>query len=107
MTKTLVGGADLQPPTLPDGMNLAVYEFIHFLTAAKYQLPTEIIWKAYRLESAWRAQNARAILKSEFNRRKYEGYIGPDGRLTPEAQMPRVSERTFAQWCDWARELPR
>ncbi len=55
------------------------------------------IYRAYNEERVWRATHASKAL-GDFERGKYAKYLGEDGRLRPDAQLPEASYETFRTW---------
>jgi putative transposase len=64
------------------------------------------MWRVYEEERVWRdAHLARAL--DAFSQDKYAMFLGADGRLTPQAQLPRVSYETFRVWFNRIPEMVR
>lgn len=63
-------------------------------------------WRAYGEESAWReAHFGRAL--DEFSQDKYAAYLDADGRMAPQALLPKVSYETFRVWFNRIPEMMR
>ncbi|MBZ5584242.1 MAG: DDE-type integrase/transposase/recombinase, partial [Acidobacteriia bacterium] len=91
---------------IPRALNEAAREFILGAVlpnpGAYGELSTRDVFRVYEEERRWRSLNAREPL-SPADRARYRRYIGPDGCLTPAAQLPEASYATF---CRCVAQIP-
>ncbi len=65
------------------------------------------IWDAYCAEREWRQAHAGRPLDGEFERHKYKRWLDRNGKLRPDAQMPKTCHTTVRTWLHRISDLAR
>lgn len=60
------------------------------------ELSNQDVWRLHEEERRWREEHATKPL-SKADQARYAGYVGPDGRFLPSAQLAKASYATFCR----------